>query len=199
MVIIQEQISRNGMLSVNTLNNVRRLYKANNQTLRGFDGPQLVIWAKMETKSFPIVFPNEKTRDAAYEVLTDADSVVLDYHEYFTFEVITQIRVNDLVSMKLNNHLRICIEKIIERDAIDYAALLERDAFKGLNMRTIMKLMQRGRVDLNPTDRQLSLWAKTLHTPQDILRIGITPLQFFKALSKNETTSNFSSRDHILM
>lgn len=199
MHIVQEQISRSGILCVNTLNDVKRVYKANGQNLRGFEGPQIVIWAKLATGSYPIVFPCERTRDAAYDVIQDQDNVVLDYHKYFTTEVIKQDRANELVKIRLSNHLRICITKIMERDNIDYPQLLERDAFKECKMSIILKLMQGShKIELNPTDKQVSLWAKTLHTPEDFIRLGITPLQFYKAITNNERTY-YSGSTRILM
>lgn len=186
MDIVKEIPSRTGNISTNTIRDCTKLDIQDNVNLKGFNQRQDVIWVINQLGRYPIAaFPNKNKRDQAYEHIVKSHNtvVVLDFNIFFTENYATDDFTKQcLRKMKINlqTHIYSCISKILEKDNISLPELLERDAFKSLSIKEMERFLQQDKVNIDPSIA--ALWAKTLHTPASILRMGISPLQFFKIL-----------------
>lgn len=197
MVIIHERHSIDGNLNVVTLQDVSKTYKANNAELRGFNGPQVVIWTRLNgNKVYPIVFPSIEQRDAAYEFIRNRETAVLEFENYFERPCIpgmTDRKLHELINIKISNHLRICVNEIVKREEVTLTDILQRDAFRMFNAHQLTRVMRKESIKIALEEKVAQIWAKTLYVPGDITRLGITNLQFYKTILKNEE-QNFNVR-----
>ena len=188
MVIIRERISKNGILDQQIFQDVVQCKKRDNHSTRW--GPKSVLQIVYEgDRKFPIIFPNAQLRDSAEAKITSSTSsaVVLDLNEFFTWQLLKDSEAEPYIKgMYLTRHLKECLVKIIARESVSLDKIKVRDAFNTFTVNEIQHILDEEPVGIKESQLQPTIWSKTLYVPKRITDMGITPLQFYKQIIKNE-------------
>lgn len=191
MKIIQELPSYNGRIRINEINGITRVNKADNQTIKGAELPQWVIWCSLPGGSYPIAhFPNSRKRDECFEYIVENDSsiIILEYNKFFTDAILTDKQVEGILksnNMLFQNHIKNIITKLIE-SGTEFVALQDLDAFKDFSINHLQRWREGIPLEIDEVraSRYTKIWAKCLYTPLKYVNMGITPLQFYHNLIK---------------
>lgn len=188
MDIIREKPSRNGILDCQVFHNVSGVRKIDNYRTNKWGRKQVIQIIYEDNRVFPIMFPCTDLRDKALATIESATSVVvLDFNEYFSYKVLKDSKVRQIVKFNLLQHLQKCIQEIFKHEQdIDVADLRTRDAFNNFTSVQLQLLRDGEVVDIKESQLKPLTWAKTLNVPKSILDQGVTPLQFFTTLIENE-------------
>ena len=192
MTIIQELLSKDGNLRTKTMEDVRSIRRYDNIRVREKTYPGL--WVKAD-REHAITFSTIQLRDAAFSRLQEVDSaVILKLEEYFWDEKLSLEAVSALCNKKASKHLYYQIKNLSKDEDISLVELAKQDAFKSFNIQTLADILAEKPINLVLDYKQVIIWSKTLFTPKEELRLGITPLQFYKTIINNEKnwSINFS-------
>lgn len=140
-----------------------------------------IIWITNYEGDYPMIFPGEKLRDKAFDTISranNADTVVLDLHEYFFEEFLADNIAQTKINYSINRHIKSCLNYLLKRD--DLFEIHKRLAFNHFSYQDLINITRDEHVDIVPKP---DIWSKTLYTPKDILDAGITPRQFFRLLT----------------
>lgn len=195
MTIIQERLAKTGNLSHITHENVKKL-KAS-ELIREYNRPGLFV--KSSTGQNIITFPTKELMMKAHEDINGATGVVLlDYNEYFAHQMISDEAAARIVNKTLGRHLKMCIEHILTYCNASLDDLNTRDAFRHMDTRTLIAIYDGQPTEIEVNEQVIILWSKTLYTPKEDLGKGVTPLQFFKSIIKNEKNHRISGVDRFI-
>lgn len=177
MTIVQEILSKDGILTSLVYEDVKNVRKIHDIMVSFKDG----------SKQCSIKFPNETKLLQAMNIIRSATGVVvLPLEEYFMVPIIKDDVVPTLVHKTISKHLYMCVKHILEQELLEPHMLLKRDAFKHMGIEAIKKIADNNISELEVNENILKIWSKTLYTPKEDLRLGVTPLQFYKTIIKNE-------------
>jgi hypothetical protein len=186
MDIIREKPSRNGILATQIFQNISQIRKIDNYRTNKWGRKSVLQITYEGSKVFPIMFPCTDLRDAALAKIECATSVVvLDFNEYFTRVLLSDEKAQEYVPFKLLGHLKKCIDHILTKEKVTVADLRIRDAFKVFTSADLQSIREDA-FEIKSAQLCGDVWSKTLNVPRSILDMGVTPLQFFKGLIKNE-------------
>lgn len=190
MDIIKETVSKNGLLNARYFTDVRR-YKIKKYYETGELGVRPVIFVTYkDDQKYPIAFPTYEKCEEAYNMIETTEGIVtLDFNHFFTVEYLKEEDVAKKVHIKLTKHLGICISKLLETEKCSIADLHTREAFRTFTEQQLLAMSHEDPVLLSENQLIPELWSKTLYTPKFITNRGVTPLQFYKQIIRNDTKS----------
>ncbi len=179
MIIIQEKLSSKGDIVSAQIDaqDIRLGYSK----VKPSNKFEYVIWTTTPRGNYPIIFSSERLQLQAYELLfrTGSDqTIVLDLNKYFFEEILPDNVVQEYVKVKLQSHLRNCLTYLLKEKEL--YQVQQTAAFRHISLTELVKISNGDKVEV---ERKEELWAKTLYTPTHLLKVGVTPLQFYKFIT----------------
>jgi len=181
MNIIVERPSSDGNFRTIEIKDITRYYKIDRY---GEKLSPAIMCHQPNGKKFAIMhFPTSGHCERCLRDIKHASSnvVVLDLNKYFRYELRSNEQVlHHMAKQDLLGHMKSVLTIMCTRDKLNLVHLLEKDAFKTLNLGTLNLILSKKYIIFEESlaDR----WSKTLPIPKHTYNWGITPQQFFQKL-----------------
>ena len=196
MTIIQELPSTTGVLRVNRIENAAYVF-AEKCLLPKTLAPQDVITCELPLgKRYSIGhFPTVEHRDRCLRYIEEhkaADVLQLPLEKFFMHHVLEASLVKFVLEeYTIQKYLLNLFEKNFRK--FTPSEVRDLDAFSQFTIPDVLSMRKGKYVDLSYEGLPL-LWAKTLPISKLLMKYGLTPVQYFETLIKNNANIDISTR-----